>query len=52
MQKEPPTRLCTSLVKGGGLVLDGHITARSILVLSADEVADLLVLGLLDGGLI
>jgi hypothetical protein len=34
------------------LVLDGDVGAGGALVLAAEEVADLLVLGLLDGGLV
>jgi hypothetical protein len=40
-----------SSTKTSLLVLDGHIGARCRLVLSADEVRDLLVLGLLDSRL-
>lgn len=42
----------SNLTKSGLLVLDGNITAGSTLVLTADEVRDLLILGLLDGGLV
>jgi hypothetical protein len=39
------------LIKGGRLVLDRNVATSGVLVLSADEVADLLVLGLLNGRL-
>lgn len=39
------------LVEGSVLVLDGDVAASSALVLSANEIANLLVLGLLDGRL-
>lgn len=39
-------------VKSCGLVLNRNVTARLALVLSANEVGDLLVLGLLDGALV
>lgn len=44
--------LVLRLVERGGLVLNWHGGASGRLVLAADEVGDLLVLGLLDGGLI
>lgn len=40
------------LLEAGLLVLDGHVGAGAALPLASDEVGDLLVLGLLDGGLV
>ena len=42
----------SSLTETSLLVLDGHIGASGRLVLATDEVADLFVFGLLDGGLV
>jgi hypothetical protein len=40
------------LLKSGLLVLDGDVGTSGGLPLLADEVGDLLILGLLDGGLV
>lgn len=46
------TRLIFALIERSRLILDRHIGASRRFVLAADVVGDLLILGLLEGGLV